>query len=177
MMKRLLLLCSLAMLVVFMTPTIASAHVLVMDESKSAGAILHITPDDDPIAGQSATLYFDMQGKRAADTRVTLAIKDDYGAASQVSIEPGEAKGSLITASYIFPKQGVYTITFTVRQDDRTYTFAQSQRVARGVSGSALDRPTYAWAEALTAGCGVGLAVLVIVAFNRRKTIARQSKF
>lgn len=153
----------------------AYAHVLIPDETNTSGAIVHIMPDDDPIAGQPATLFFDMQDQQDDEsTQVNLVIRDANGKDTKVDIR---TDGSSATARHTFPSRGTYELIFTVKTDAKTYTFKQSQRVTRGEAASALDQPTYAWAEMLLlAGC-LGFLVVGIVAFNRRNEIARQSKW
>lgn len=51
----------------------AYAHVLVSDESNTVGAVLHITPDDDPIAGESAHIFFDVQDKNSLAALTALS--------------------------------------------------------------------------------------------------------
>ena len=149
------------------------AHVLVTDDTKTKGAILHIIPDDDPVAGEEATLYFDTQ-EQLSDARVELMIENTSGDATKVETSKD---GSLVTAKYTFAVQGAYSVTFTVISDDARYVFTQSQRVSRGVSTSTLARPSYAWAEVLLLASGICFAVLIIIALNRRKDIARHSTF
>ena len=152
-----------------------SAHVLVTDGSKTQGAILHIIPDDDPVAGERATLYFDMQNKLGGRAkRVTLSIVNTQGVKDEVDVT---RSGTLATASYTFATQGVYDLTYTVNTDETDYVFQQSQRVTRGVAANTMNTPQYAWAEMLLIGGAVSLGILAIVAFNRRKMIARQSTF
>lgn len=151
-----------------------SAHVLVTDTTKSKGAIIHIIPDDDPIAGQASTLYFDMQDQlaKATDVSVQLVVTDSDGTRATV---PMKVSGSLAYAEYTFPAQGVYQLRFAAATGDKTYVFEHSQRVSRGTLKSALDQPSYPWAEMLSIGSGVGIVVTAIVAFNRRRLIAKQS--
>jgi len=170
-MKKLVGIFIVAIVVAALYGQSASAHVLITDTTNTKGAILHITPDDDPIAGDAATLYFDMQG---AGEAVSMTITD---AAGVVETSTAKVNGSLATSTYTFPAQGVYRLTFTEKVNDKKYTFVHSQRVSRGVTASALDTPLYPWAELLLIASGVAFAVLVIVAFNRRKTIARHSTF
>lgn len=151
----------------------ATAHVLITDDTKTKGAILHIIPDDDPIAGETATLYFDVQQDvLQPGSSVVLAIQNTAGDKTTV---PTEIEGALITASYVFPAQGVYRLVFEVRSGSTSHIFTQSQRVSRGITTSALDAPTHEWAKLLLIASGVGLLVLAIVANNRRKSIAAQS--
>lgn len=155
-------------------PTSVSAHVLITDTTQSHGAILHIIPDDDPIAGQESTLYFDTQARLLGGNENTssLTITDQSG--EQVVIATA-IDGTLITAAYTFPAQGVYQLTFTVRSAGKTYTFEHSQRVSRGTVGSALDTPSYVWAEALGIVSTLGLTGLVLIIIRHRKRIAQQS--
>lgn len=162
-------------MVIFM-PQIASAHVLITDEKNSTGAILHITPDDDPIAGQEATIYFDTQNRLPShrNDSITLEIIDSFGERKAVDTK---ISGNLATATYVFPSQGAYELLFTVTADNETHIFKHSQRVSRGTSGDPLNRPTYAWAEISLIVCGSLFLVLFIVAVNNRKDIAVQSKW
>lgn len=161
----------LALLTCLLAVETASAHVLITDTTNMKGAILHIVPDDDPIAGETATLYFDTQDGLLDEAEVFLTINSD----DDKTNVPINVSGSLVTADYIFPAQGVYDVVYLIKKADAEYTFEQSQRVTRGVLGSALDEPSYAWAQILGISSGVGLAALAIVAFNRRKEIANQS--
>lgn len=173
-MKKMIV-CLLGLIVSFAMVSTTSAHVLITDETHTRGAILHIIPDDDPIAGQQATLYFDMQNQAStADGSVSLTIR---GANGQIANVKTQTNGTLATATYTFPAQGAYELTFTVKPDGKTYTFKQSQRVSRGVAASALDKPTYVWAEILLLASVIGLVLLGITAFNHRKDIAKQSTF
>lgn len=172
-MRRLaLLLLCLATPLLVTSP--ATAHVLITDTTRTKGAVLHITPDDDPVADKPSTLYFDLQELGEGDKRVRLTVTDAAGQSAQI---PMQVSGTLATASYIFPVQGAYKLAFTVKDDGKTYTFKQSQRVSRGLTDSALNKPAYSWAEALLLSSVIGLALLAIVVFNRRKDIARQSTF
>lgn len=150
----------------------ASAHVLITDTAQQKGAVLHIVPDDDPIAGQPATLYLDMQNRSAAT--VSLAVTDSENSTDTIALKQS---GALAYGNYTFPTQGIYKLVFTVKSGSDTATFEHTQRVSRGVAGSALDKPTHTWAEALAVAAGAGLLLLAIVAFNRRHDIARQSTF
>lgn len=174
-MKKLLI-ATLTLGILIAVPRITTAHVLLTDESNAKGAILHITPDDDPIAGQEAMLYFDMQGQafKKDESTVTVSIRSEGG---EIHKEGMKVDKTLATARYIFPSQGVYQLTFTIASGKQSYIFAQTQRVMRGTAVSALDRPTYAWAEIALIYCGISFFLLGLTAFNRRKDIIRQSQW
>src|SRR5690606_16670133 len=121
-------------------------------------------PDDDPIAGQPADLYFDTQDQlEQTGDMVTVTIRDDSG---REAIVPATVSGTLATARYTFPAQGVYDLVFTVSKDGNSDIFKQSQRVSRGVVVSALDEPAKTWPQGLLLASAVAFLALMIVAFN-----------
>lgn len=161
-------------------PKPADAHVLITDNTGTIGAILHITPDDDPIAGQPSSLYFDIQNKSFSkhSHKLELSITNDEGQVTQV---PVFVAGSSVSASYTFPQQGVYKIILTANAQNvasaHAHTFTHSQRISRGTIGSALDKPTHQWANLLLVVSLCSVLVLAIFAYNRRKEIAAYSKW
>ncbi len=152
-----------------------SAHVLITDDTNTRGAVLHIVPDDDPIAGQPATLYFDGQdGMVTQDSVVRMTVQAQDGATDTVVMKK---KASTATVDYTFPTQGVYKMNITVNRDGRVSSFQHTQRVSRGIVGAALVPVDTAWAKVVVIGGIVSMCVLGIMVFNRRKAIARQSTF
>jgi hypothetical protein len=148
---------------------------LITDTTKTKGAILHIIPDDDPVAGEEAEFYFDMQSQLAEKIdSVELVISDLEG--NKINIET-EMSESLVTAKYTFPTQGAYEVTYLVKSDGQTYTFTESQRVSRGVSLSTEATKDYEWAKASLVFCVVSFLVLTIVFVNRFKDITTHSTF
>lgn len=146
-----------------------SAHVLVTDTTHTKGAIVHIMPDDNPVAGKEATVFFDMQGEGLKNgASVELVVRD---ANKLVTPAPVKSNDTVTTAAYTFPTPGVYDLLFTVKQGNETTIFEHSQYVA----GAETGKVSYVWAETLLVVSGVLLLVLGIVAFNRRKTIAGHS--
>ena len=173
-MKKLVIFGALALIMMLAPVESASAHVFVPDETKAKGAIVHITPDDDPIAGQAATIYFDVQDSLLGpDSTVALAIQGE-GSREEMTAKFDD---SLATFAYIFPSQGVYELTFNVNTDGKVYAFKQSHRVARGVEANVLDQPSYEWAKITLLASGIGFALLLITVINRRREIAKQSTF
>lgn len=168
-MKKLLLFTCLLLVCI---SSDAAAHVLIKDGTGTKGAILHIRPDDDPIADEPATLYFDTQNLQ--DSKVSVEIRNTRtGKIDKVS--PVAMDGSLATLQYVFPTQGVYKLVFTVSGED-TYTFTKYQRVTRGISVDSSASSTHAWSEILFVASGIGLIVLFTTFLNRRKEIAANSK-
>ncbi len=146
-----------------------------MDTKGEVGAILHVMPDDDPIAGEPSDMYFDRQGVVGdASAEVKLTVRNSRDVITAVAVKTTD---SLSTATYTFPEQGVYTLKFVISNEAGKYVFEQSQRVTRGVVSSSFDAPQYYWAEVLLVTGAIGVFALGIVAFNRRKEIAKQSSF
>lgn len=156
-------------------PGTADAHVLLRDESKKIGAILHVSPADDPIAGSQSNLLFDIQlpDTDLRQLKARLEITDVEGQRVRMPVTLSGSSGGV---DYTFPVQGAYQLKMTVESSDATYVFNYAQRVTRGVSGSALDNQSYAWAEAVLVGCGVLMMLLLILYLNNRYAIAAQSK-
>ncbi len=152
----------------------AQAHVMVTDDTKTKGAILHINPDDNPIAGQPSTLFFDMQSASLDRNVVVKLTIDGEGKRHEVK---AKTNGTLATFTHTFPTQGVYTLTFLATTDNQKYTFTQTWRVSRGTATSAINMPHHAWAQVVLIGSGVGLAVLVVIMLGRWRDIWHQSTF
>ena len=173
-MKKLVIFGALALMVMLAPVESASAHVFVPDETKVRGAIVHITPDDDPIAGQKATIYFDVQDSiLKPDSTVALVIQGE-GSREEMTAKFDD---SLATFAYTFPSQGVYELVFSVNTGSNAYTFKQSHRVARGAAVNALDQPSHEWARITLLASGIGFALMLITVINRRREIAKQSTF
>jgi hypothetical protein len=104
-MKRVFLLVLSLLTLHFALLTFVSAHILATDGS--IGAILHIDPDDDPIAGEPTNLFWDFKNTKGefkiegCSCRIYI-IEDGR----KIDDEPL----SSTTFTYIFPKRNVYEI-------------------------------------------------------------------
>lgn len=171
-MRRLLGLLAVAWLAV-QPAGMAQAHVVITDQTHQLGGILHVSPDDDPVAGQSSNLFFDLQSSFSGQTpSAKLEITDDRFRQANV---PAVVVGSTVSSDYTFPSQGVYLVRLTLTSGAQSYVFDYSQRVSRGTAGSPLDQPVYGWAQALLIFGAAGLAVVAIVVYNRWAAIRKQS--
>lgn len=154
----------------------AEAHMLLKDTASKTGTILHVTPDDDPIAGEQSSLIFDIQDAPPGTGTVTaeLIIIDEQDRSTNV---PAHAQENTVKAAYTFPRQGLYTLILSMRQDGKeTNRFMESQRVSRGMINNATAHGAPLWA-------GTGLLCTVIaaiavaaVAISRRSSIKTFSK-
>ncbi len=107
-----------------------SAHILATDGS--IGAVLHIDPEDDPIAGESATLYFEFKDKNGQFkpedcTCITLILENGKEVARQNLVNN--------SISYAFPQKDVYQVKVTGLPDGngsfQPFTLSYDIRVAR----------------------------------------------
>lgn len=151
-----------------------SAHVLITDETNTIGSVLHVMPDDDPIAGESSDLYFDVQASGIKQGDVTMSVLN-IETGERTSVET-KVENKLVTAAYTFPTQGVYELQFIV-ESDKTYTFIYAQRVSRGVEGAQVDVQSYFIADTTLVISGIIFLVLVILFINNRKQIKKHSSF
>jgi hypothetical protein len=182
-MKRISMLILLVLAVTVSSRSLVGAHVLIRDSTRSVGAILHITPDDDPVAGKDTTIFFDIQQQENADAGYyfELLLYDPDGFTSDV---PVTGSGSSATAVYAFPKQGLYNLRLQAMPKSSgtaPLVFTYAQRVSRGVTeesaSAAGSRQYLKWADPVLIGSIAGFLALGILAFNRRADIVQYSKF
>lgn len=155
-----------------------AAHVLLQDTEAKIGAVVHVTPDDSPIAGEPSELYFDIQDGQS-DVRIPydgyeLFITDTTGERQQIETF---VDGSSVGATYTFPVQGLYQLELQPKEQyEEDISLASSIRITRG-AGSLQATETYVWAQA---GLVFGVTLLVLLAItaaNKRSRIVEQSKW
>lgn len=157
----------------------AEAHSMLRDSIAEGGAILHVSPDDNPIAGEPASLVFETQDESMASNRSTakLVITDDEDNLMEVQ---ASIRGRAVAVDYTFPRQGLYSLDLSVRQGGQeTHHFTASQRISRGaINGTATvaERGPPFWAVAGSAGTTITAAIIGVAVFSRRAQINAQSK-
>ena len=104
----------LLILSAFSYPQNALAHVLKTDGS--VGAVIHVSPEDDPIAGESTDFYFEFKDKTGKFTpencdcngSILQGGKEVYSAPLfQNSTNPSLENASF---SYTFPEKNIYKV-------------------------------------------------------------------
>jgi hypothetical protein len=104
-------------LVLLFQPQLVYAHTLKTDGS--IGAIMHVDPDDDPVAGRQSNFYFEFKDKNNAfkptDCDCTFAILQNGKVLFSQPLFKNNADPNLsnASASYYFPEQGVYMVRVT----------------------------------------------------------------
>lgn len=183
-MTRLRMFLPVLMLVLGLQFVRVEAHVAVTDDSGAIGSIVHIAPDDDPVAGQSSTIHFTVQSdsfsQHSHDASLRIIDEQDH-----VVTVPSTLAGSTATTAYTFPRQGVYALEFVARAQpvpdsataEHEHVFEHTIRVARGTAIATQTPPNYAWADVGLVVGVVGLILLGVIGINRRDEIAKYSQW
>jgi len=101
------------------------AHIL--EESNGISAILHIPPDDKPVANEKTKLYFDLQSKdirfkvEDCNCRVTISSNDKVIESSQ-QLKPRSTSDAAGEVTVTFPKVGVYDISLEGSSKNKAYS-------------------------------------------------------
>ncbi len=180
-MKKYIYIFSLIIMTTIVWSAQVKAHVLLRDPKVNIGAVLHINPDDDPIAGEISELYFDLQDQnsqvRIAYSGYELIVTDEKGTDVQA---PLTISDTTLIAKYNFPSQGLYKLTLRSKASYDQFqkvSMEDSLRVSRGINSGARAQTKYPLANAVVLISAVALGVLAIVAFNYRRVIAGHSRF
>jgi disulfide bond formation protein DsbB len=158
----------------------ASAHVLIADETNTVGAILHLTPDDDPVAGTTTGIFYDVQTPiDLNNAAVHLQITNAEETISESVVTTRE--GSTASGAFIFPIRGLYYLTLSISSraggpEVKPLTFRSSVRITRSLSGRDPKPETPAWATFGLIMSVWGLSASLLVLAVRHRTIFRQSK-
>lgn len=120
------------LLTFFLQGGLAFAHTLKVDGS--IGVVLHVDPEDDPVAGETATFYFDIKDKQG---KFSVNNCDCVAAVLQEEVIKEKVRlSSVPSIQYIFPSTGIYKIELkgAPLQDGAFQAFDVrfDQRVAKG---------------------------------------------
>jgi hypothetical protein len=100
-----------AILICWAQPSLA--HTL--ETHSTVGALFHIDPNDEPIAGQPATIYIELQDKSAkltpANCNCKLVISLQDKEIFNDFLFKNDAASLATQVPFVFPKAGVYTVS------------------------------------------------------------------
>jgi len=143
----------LLLFVLFYSPSTIFAHILVTDNL--IGAVIHIDPDDDPIAKKESTFFFDFKDKSdkldLSECNCEFQVFENGNKIYSQPLTPLEENGSA-TATYTFPKKGVYMVKVvgtSVNSSFDPFTLSYDVRVSRSVSNNASSIFSYVSNETL----------------------------
>ncbi len=97
------------LLVLIALPASVSAHVL--ETNNGIGAVLHVDPADDPIAGQQTKLYFEFNtsgGFNANNCECKLTVKQNANILTELALSAESDKRG--ATSYVFPSRSAYEL-------------------------------------------------------------------
>ena len=90
------------------------AHILKTDQN--IGAVLHISPQDDPVAREVSYLFFDFKDKTGkfdpnqCDCTVTVYANKKIVHSESLTLDHSNKTASASTFSYIFPEKNIYIV-------------------------------------------------------------------
>jgi hypothetical protein len=152
----------------FLLLTSVEAHVLKSDGS--VGAILHVSPDDDPIAGVSTDFFFELKDKEGKFTPencdcTAVVLQNGKEIYSQPLFQ-SNANPSLDDASfsYVLPQKDIYSVQIVGKPSTegsfQPFTLAWDIRVARE---STADAPAQSVSNPVISSIGLLAGVLIVV--------------
>lgn len=169
----------LLLLLVLAMPQVVSAHVLKTDGN--IGAVLHIDPDDDPIALSQSGFFFEFKDKQNRFTPencdCTFSITEDGKEIYTQSLFASNPNPSLQSASvfYTFPEKNIYQVKVVGKASPpgafQSFTLVWDVRVAREANLSTSNNPSWLTQHLphLIAGIIVGLFLLFAIIKQIRK--------
>jgi hypothetical protein len=113
-MKKIIAVLSLFILSIYISATPVEAHVLASDGN--IGAVLHVDPDDNPIAGQQSGFFFEFKDKQNKFTPqncdCTFVVIENGKTIYTQPLFQSNSNPSLSSASvfYTFPQRDVYEV-------------------------------------------------------------------
>lgn len=178
MFARVILWCGTTLGAALLLGAVASAHVVIESQDRTAAAVFHVTPDDSPVAGKRSALFFDVRSQQASEQKVVSAELQVVGPDDEVVQVPTRVDRGAVYADYTFATQGVYRLQLSVQYEDAAETFRAVQRVSRGAGVAVVEdsNTRYRWAELLLVMSVVATVVIVIAVVIRRREIGAASQ-
>ncbi len=141
-------LCSLLTFTFLFLTSASSAAAHVLEASGSVGAVLHVDPEDDPIAKQPSSFFFAFKDKEAKFTPATcdctVHISEQGKEIFSQPLFENNTDPSLANASFsfTFPQKDVYKVTVVGAPSDgksfKPFTLTYTIRVANEASAISL---------------------------------------
>lgn len=178
--KFLSLQVSVFLLICAIVPPSVSAHILQADGN--IGAVLHIDPQDDPVAGQQSAFFFEFKDKTGKFSswacNCTFAILQGGKELVIQPLFPASSDASADTASvfFTFPKRDVYQIrvngTPVTPNTFQPFTLTYDVRVAREKTGSTTDeKKPFPPVAAVLIGLALFFIVILLIKSLRKKSL------
>ena len=172
-----------------LTPELASAHIL--KASGSVGAVLHIAPDDDPVAGQQSDFFLQFKDKKNAfvpeNCDCIVSIKQEGREVFSQPLFQNNDVPTLDNArfTFTFPQKAVYNLTIEGKPKEigafQPFTLSYDIRVAREVGAAQATTNANGFIDWTSRHMPhlIGsffIAVFVIVAIIRERVATKNNK-
>lgn len=157
-------------------------HVLTTDGS--IGAVLHVSPDDDPVAGETTNFFFEFKDKDNkfdpvyCDCKVSIKEGDSEIYSGKLFSNSSNPSLENASFSFVFPHKNVFKIVVAGRPvnggEFQEFNLSYDVRVARGID-NVVDKPnnstwlgTHVWHIAIGALL-TGLTFVLILKAIKKK--------
>lgn len=152
----------------------AEAHVLKTDNA--IGAILHIDPEDDPIAGKPSNFFFALKDKQnhfaTTDCNCTITIKQNGKILTQQTTTADPQNKTTIIFTYTLPQKNIYEVILNGKPKNKntfqSFSLTYDIRVDREKQET--DKPQSTPLLMIILGSIIGGALLIIF-WKNEKTI------
>jgi hypothetical protein len=177
-------------LLLFLTITsivtpLAQAHVLVVD--KNIGAVMHVDPDDAPVAREQSSFFFEFKDTQnkfdPKNCNCTFSIIENGKMIYTQPLFQNSDKPSLSNASvfYTFPQEDVYQINVTGKpntpREFQPFTLVYNIRVDQiAAAPSVSSGDTNFFTAHLLHFVGAGIVILIFVCIIIFEKIAKNKK-
>lgn len=166
-MKRATMFLALLSIVVT-TPAPVAAHV--SQSNNGVSAVLHILPDDNPVAAEQTYMQFSFGNSdelfRVKDCGCKLVVNDGSRDIQSLELEPIDPGSSKALAIVQFPKGGVYTLVLTGSADQANTQDFRLDYLVR-VAGAGEGRADTAAGLQVILVSVASLLILLRIAYSR----------
>lgn len=113
----------------------ASAHYDLTDPVTGLTAKYHITPDHEPIAGQSSIISFDLSKDDVQnnDYVFVITVSDKT---QTLNVATSHTTGNVITADYTFPSAGEYIISLQINSPNGRISSVQQKQSVKAAAAT-----------------------------------------
>ena len=176
---------TLLLVLLFLLPADVQAHTLETDGS--IGAILHVDPNDEPIANSQATFLFEFKDKtnkfRAEDCDCTFEVVQNGKKIYSAPLFKTDNKPNVFSASaaYTFPKRDIYTVAVIGKsRNNNSFTpFALSWdfRIDQDASPSSGEKKTAkSFISPAVLGGSILLICIAVYFMVRKRSLKKEIK-
>jgi hypothetical protein len=118
---KLLPLLLVLVVTIFGSPLVTSAHELA--STGSMGVVFHSDPDDDLVAGQTSTLFFDLKDTagKFSQSQCDCQVEIQESGRSIFQTKATPISDSAYSTSFVFPKNDTYTVVFKGSAQDTSF--------------------------------------------------------